>query len=81
MANGNSPLSAADQQQLEDQIQRDLATSPATQSAKDEFCKAWPSVKAGLGILLQIVKDPVSKMVIGLVIAVGDAAHKALGCP
>jgi hypothetical protein len=43
---------------------------------KGEFCKLWPDVKTGLNLLQSIIKNPIAKGAIGLVIAAGDAVSK-----
>jgi hypothetical protein len=43
---------------------------------KGEFCKLWPSVKTGLQMLQSLVKNPIAKGAIGIVIAAGDAVSK-----
>jgi hypothetical protein len=42
-------------------------------STNKKFCEIWPSVKSGLQILQGIVKNPIAKATIGIVIATGDA--------
>ena len=48
-----------------------LVASPAT--AKNKFCEVWPTAKTALGLLQELVKNPVVKVIIGTVIAAGDA--------
>lgn len=36
------------------------------------FCAAWPAAKTGLELLKNIVKNPVVKGLIGMIINVGD---------
>ena len=45
-------------------------------NTQGEFCKAWPSVKSGLQLLQGIIKNPIAKAAIGIVIAAGDAVSK-----
>ncbi len=40
------------------------------------FCNIWPNVKAGLVVLQGIIKNPIAKGAIGIVIAAGDAVAK-----
>lgn len=37
------------------------------------FCTAWPLAKPGLEILRDIIKNPIAKAAIGIVISAGDA--------
>jgi hypothetical protein len=37
-----------------------------------DFCTAWPAAKSGLGLLKSIVKNPVVKGMIMMIINVGD---------
>ena len=43
---------------------------------KTEFCKIWPQAKEGLDVLQGIIKNPIAKAAIGIVIAAGDAVSK-----
>jgi hypothetical protein len=43
------------------------------QSAKNVFCKGWPSTKVVLESIAAMVKNPVVKILIGIVIKAGDA--------
>ena len=48
-----------------------LASAPAT--TKNKFCDVWPGAKQALTLLQSIVKNPIAKGAIGIVIAAGDA--------
>lgn len=37
------------------------------------FCAVWPSAKAGLQVLAGIIKNPVVKGVIGMIVTLGDS--------
>lgn len=63
---------------LENEIRRD-ATAAAT-GIKDEFCKWWPSAQAALEALLKIITNPIAKVVLNTVLAIGNAAQSAI-CP
>lgn len=41
--------------------------------SSNQFCQAWPSVKQGLLLLEGIIKNPIAKGAISLVISAGDA--------
>ncbi|WP_299359719.1 hypothetical protein [Mucilaginibacter sp.] len=49
-----------------------------TAKAQTEFCSIWPSVKSGLVILQNLIKNPIAKGAIGIVIAAGDAVSKQI---
>lgn len=44
-----------------------------TLDQRPRFCDIWPNAKTGLEMLRDLVKNPVVKVVIGTVIAAGDA--------
>ena len=48
-----------------------LVSAPAAQ--KNRFCEIWPNAKSGLEVLQSIVKNPIAKAAIGIVITAGDA--------
>ena len=48
-----------------------LVSAPATE--KNKFCDIWPGAKKGLELLQNIIKNPIAKAAIGIVIAAGDA--------
>lgn len=43
---------------------------------KSKFCDLWPQVKKGLQLLEEILKNPIAKAAIGVVVAAGDAVSK-----
>lgn len=43
-----------------------------TAAAKNQFCQVWPSVKTGLELLQNLLKNPIAKAAVGIVIAAGD---------
>jgi hypothetical protein len=47
-------------------------------TAKTEFCSIWPKAKEGLILLQGIIKNPIAKASIGIVIAAGDAVSKSI---
>ena len=61
--------------QLEEEIKTDAASAP--QDIKDIFCKGWPAAKAVIDALIKIIKNPIVKLVLQTVEAIGDAAQKA----
>lgn len=36
------------------------------------FCAVWPSAKAGLQVLAGIIKDPIAKRILEMIITLGD---------
>jgi len=48
-----------------------LVSAPAAE--KNKFCDVWPTAKKALTLLQEIVKNPIAKAAIGIVIAAGDA--------
>lgn len=40
-----------------------------------KFCQLWPDVKAGLLLFQTIIKNPVVKVVINIIIVAGDAVQ------
>ena len=49
-----------------------------TQDAKGVFCKLWPDVEKGLKLLQGLIKNPIAKAAVGIVIAAGDAVSKQI---
>lgn len=49
------------------------ATTSSGQSAKTIFCNGWPSTKVVLESVSLIIKNPIAKIIIGIVIKAGDA--------
>jgi hypothetical protein len=43
---------------------------------QSKFCQVWPSAKEALTFLQNMVKNPIAKAAIGIVIAAGDAVSK-----
>ncbi|MBC7935814.1 MAG: hypothetical protein H7Y86_10735 [Rhizobacter sp.] len=41
--------------------------------SKNKFCDLWPNAKTGLELLQGIIKNPIVKVSIGVIIAAGDA--------
>lgn len=46
------------------------------QKAKDVFCEFWPAAKKALEAIKEMVKNPFIKIVIGIIIKVGDAIYE-----
>lgn len=46
----------------------------------NRFCTIWPGAKEALTLLQSIIKNPIAKGAIGVVIAAGDAVSKQV-CP
>lgn len=54
------------------------STNDNGEKAKDIFCDYWPTTKAGLETTILIVKNPIVKGIIRIIIAVGDGISKKL---
>lgn len=50
----------------------DITLETSAVGESDKFCAIWPSVKSGLEILQNIIKNPIVKATIAIVIAAGD---------
>lgn len=48
------------------------------QKVKDTFCKNWNAAKIGLNEVLVIVRNPIVKMIVSIVIAVGDGIQSKI---
>ena len=46
--------------------------------AKGTFCEVWPGAKTALELLQGIIKNPIAKGAIGIVIAAGDAVSSKI---
>lgn len=55
------------------EINVNYVTLEGTSSDHSKFCKNWPLAKQGLELLLAIVKNPIVKGAIRLIISAGDA--------
>jgi hypothetical protein len=42
---------------------------------KKKFCQIWPDVKAGLLLLQTIIRNPIAKAAVGIVIIAGDSVY------
>ena len=51
----------------------DISLSAAPAAAKTKFCDVWPGAKTALQLLMDMIKNPIAKGAIGIVIAAGDA--------
>lgn len=71
-------LNAADIETLEKEIRTDAAAAP--QDIKDLFCKLWPDAKKAIDALLKTITNPIVKLILQGVEAVGEATQKAI-CP
>jgi len=59
---------------------KDISLLPAPAGSKTTFCEVWPGAKKALELLQGLVKNPIAKAAIGIVIAAGDAvASKICG--
>lgn len=49
------------------------ATTIEGKKAKEVFCNGWPSSRIVLEAIASMVKNPIAKVIIGIVIKAGDA--------
>ena len=49
-----------------------------TQLEQQNFCSLWPNVKSGLQVLITIVKNPIAKGAIQVVLTAGDAVSSRI---
>ncbi len=54
----------------------DISLESISAAKSTNFCTIWPNVKVGLELLRDLVKNPVVKATISIVIAAGDAVSK-----
>jgi hypothetical protein len=52
---------------------REAISLEGSVEAKSQICAIWPNVKSGLTLLQGLIKNPIAKAAIGIVIAAGDA--------
>ncbi|MCC6289719.1 MAG: hypothetical protein IT249_17725 [Chitinophagaceae bacterium] len=57
---------------------KDISLTETTATVQNKFCDIWPNAKTALEILQQIIKNPIAKAAIGIVISTGDAIAKKL---
>lgn len=56
----------------------DISLAKNTATQKGKFCKVWPEAKQALTLLQAIIKNPIAKAAIGIVIGAGDAVAKTV---
>lgn len=54
------------------------AVTGTGQSAKNVFCQSWPVAKTVLEAISNMIKNPMIKVSIGIIIRVGDAMHERI---
>lgn len=59
-------------------LRDNISLEKTTEAAQGKFCEIWPKAKEGLELLQKVIKNPVAKAAIGIVIAAGDAVAKNL---
>jgi len=52
---------------------KDISLLSAPAGSKNKFCEVWPGAKTALELLQGIIKNPIAKAAVGIVIAAGDA--------
>jgi hypothetical protein len=63
-----------------DDISIESTASINGETAKDIFCKDWATAKKVLTAAQAMIKNPIVKMIIGILITVGDGLQKNI-CP
>ena len=56
----------------------DIALAPTADAPQGKFCQLWPQARTGLELLQGIIKNPIAKGAIGVVIAAGDAVSQSI---
>jgi hypothetical protein len=56
----------------------DITLAKSSEATQGKFCEIWPKVKEGLELLQKIIKNPIAKAAVGIVIGAGDAVAKNL---
>ena len=51
----------------------DISLGSVAAGDKSKFCEIWPNAKSALVVLQGLIKNPIAKGAIGIVIAAGDA--------
>ncbi len=57
---------------------KDISLVMPKDAGQNRFCEIWPGAKKALELLQGIVKNPIAKAAIGIVIAAGDAVSSKL---
>jgi hypothetical protein len=57
---------------------KDISLEKSTVASQGKFCEVWPQAKTGLTLLQNIIKNPIAKAAIGIVIGAGDAVSKTV---
>jgi hypothetical protein len=52
---------------------KDISLVAPKAASKNKFCEIWPGTKTALELLQSIIKNPIAKGAIGIVIAAGEA--------
>lgn len=52
---------------------KDISLTATRAGQRNNFCEIWPNAKMALEVLQQIIKNPVAKAAVGIVISAGDA--------
>lgn len=56
----------------------DISLVTTAAASQGKFCELWPQAKQGLVLLQSIIKNPIAKAAIGIVIGAGDAVAKSV---
>ena len=56
----------------------DLSAEHKGEKAKEVFCENWDNSKKGLELVIVMVKNPIVKLIVNIVIAVGDGIQSKI---
>ena len=57
---------------------KDITLTATAEASQGKFCEIWPQARTGLELLQGLIKNPIAKGAIGLVIGAGDAVSKSV---
>jgi hypothetical protein len=59
-------------------LRNNITLEKTTEASQGKFCEIWPKAKEGLELLQKVIKNPIAKLAIEIVIAAGDAVSKKI---
>ncbi len=62
------------------EAKKDDITLSNIDAKKADFCSVWPQARMGLEMLKDLIKNPIAKAAVGIVISAGDAVSSKI-CP
>lgn len=61
-----------------DNVSLDMEAEHNGEKAKEVFCNYWEGTRRGLELLMAMVKNPIAKGIIMIVLAVGDGVQNKI---